>query len=230
MSGERDTRSLAIPAGAAEVEGLDELAAKATPGPWQARFLFRLVQRVAESPGDLLLDYGAEATFDAKRAWADCEFVVALVNAYPQLRATLSRQQAEIERLGKERDETRALLAKTSDGSVALQRHRDSWRAYAYGKREKPTDFLDGNMVDRGPTAIEAAEAEASRLRTDGQKVAQDSRRIVARLSALVQESWDVRDVCPDKEAEACAEAGELLIGIAAFLATLPESKETTDG
>lgn len=51
-------------------------------------------------------------------------------------------------------------------GLVEMQKHRDTWRGYAYGRRSKPTDFLDGNMVeeDRGPTAIEKAEADVARL------------------------------------------------------------------
>ena len=44
---------------------------------------------------------------------------------------------------------------------VEMQRHRDAWRKYAYGRGERPQDFLDGNMVpsDRGPTRIEELEA-----------------------------------------------------------------------
>jgi hypothetical protein len=29
--------------------------AERTPGPWQSRFLFRMIRRVRESPGDLLI-------------------------------------------------------------------------------------------------------------------------------------------------------------------------------
>ena len=61
-------------------------------------------------------------------------------------------------------------LAKTQDGLVDLQKHRDAWRGYAYGIRNKPQDFLDGNMVDRPPTFLEvnalklaAAEARADK-------------------------------------------------------------------
>ena len=41
------------------------------------------------------------------------------------------------------------------DALVQMQQHRDAWREYAYGNREKPTDFLDGNKVNRPPTALE---------------------------------------------------------------------------
>ena len=43
---------------------------------------------------------------------------------------------------------------------VEMQRHRDAWRKYAYGRGERPQDFLDGNMVpsDRGLTRIEELE------------------------------------------------------------------------
>jgi len=42
------------------------------------------------------------------------------------------------------------------DAYVELQKHRDHWRGYAYGKRGKPRDFLDGNMSPRPETKIEA--------------------------------------------------------------------------
>lgn len=48
-----------------------------------------------------------------------------------------------------------------TDGLVAMQRHRDAWRAYAYGTGAKPTDFLDGNMVDRGSTVVERTESQS---------------------------------------------------------------------
>ncbi|MDH3291515.1 MAG: hypothetical protein OEO20_11290 [Gemmatimonadota bacterium] len=52
---------------------------------------------------------------------------------------------------------------------VQMQRHRDAWREYAYGKRDKPADFLDGNKVDRGPTEIERLrQAVVTYLRAQG--------------------------------------------------------------
>lgn len=36
-----------------------------------------------------------------------------------------------------------------------MQQHRDAWRGYAYGIKDKPTDFIDGNMVDRPMTFLE---------------------------------------------------------------------------
>jgi len=55
-------------------------------------------------------------------------------------------------------------------GRVLLQRHRDAWREYAYGNRDKPDDFLDGNTVGRGQTERERllkanATAKADALR-----------------------------------------------------------------
>jgi hypothetical protein len=41
---------------------------------------------------------------------------------------------------------------------VNMQRSRDHWREYAYGNRDKPSDYLDGNKVNRGETALERAE------------------------------------------------------------------------
>jgi hypothetical protein len=62
-------------------------------------------------------------------------------------------------------------IAELEADSVKLQRHRDHWRGYAYGTRGKPSDFLDGDMVERPWTLLEAnalklsnAEAEITRL------------------------------------------------------------------
>ena len=65
--------------------------------------------------------------------------------------------------LGLAHDTEEVLVAKLADANshhVDLQRHRDAWRRYAYGRGERPQDFLDGNMVpsDRGPTRIEELE------------------------------------------------------------------------
>lgn len=43
-----------------------------------------------------------------------------------------------------------------------MQRHRDHWREYAYGNRDKPRDYLDGDKVDRGSTKIEQLEAQVA--------------------------------------------------------------------
>jgi len=53
------------------------------------------------------------------------------------------------------------LIEDANSHHVEMQRHRDAWRKYAYGRGERPQDFLDGNMVpsDRGPTRIEELEA-----------------------------------------------------------------------
>ena len=53
-----------------------------------------------------------------------------------------------------------AEVADANNHHVEMQRHRDAWRKYAYGRGERPQDFLDGNMVpsDRGPTRIEELE------------------------------------------------------------------------
>lgn len=46
-------------------------------------------------------------------------------------------------------------IEKLIDGVVEHQKHRDAWRGYAYGTRDKPQDFLAGNMVDRPLTFLE---------------------------------------------------------------------------
>lgn len=65
-----------------------------------------------------------------------------------------------------ENDSLKARLAEAQEASVELQRHRDHWRGYAYGKRDRPLDFLDGNMVDadRPPTMVERAHAAEARV------------------------------------------------------------------
>lgn len=42
-----------------------------------------------------------------------------------------------------------------AQGLADIQRHRDAWRRYAYTGESKPSDFLDGNQVDRTQTFIE---------------------------------------------------------------------------
>jgi hypothetical protein len=42
-----------------------------------------------------------------------------------------------------------------SEDLSKMQQHRDAWRGYAYGIRNKPTDYIDGNMVDRPMTFLE---------------------------------------------------------------------------
>jgi hypothetical protein len=71
------------------------------------------------------------------------------------------------------------------DGLVAIQRHRDQWRGYAYGVRPKPDDFLDGNRVHRDATRIEVLEAENAQLRADCDA------RVRAGQRAVLSEVWD---------------------------------------
>lgn len=68
----------------------------------------------------------------------------------------------QIAALEEKKPSSPAQAAETGDELVAMQQHRDHWRGYAYGKRDKPADFLDGNMVDREPTLIET---QAARIR-----------------------------------------------------------------
>lgn len=52
-----------------------------------------------------------------------------------------------------------------SDGLERLQRHRDQWRQYAYGKGPRPRDFMDSPPFNAEPTRIEELETEISLLR-----------------------------------------------------------------
>ena len=45
--------------------------AKFTSGPWQTRFLFRMIRRVRESPGDLFFES------DPVNDWADAQLMAA---------------------------------------------------------------------------------------------------------------------------------------------------------
>lgn len=79
-------------------------------------------------------------------------------------------KDARIAELERERDEANARYERTAEGSTELQRHRDAWRAYAYGRGPKPDDWLDGNIAEGGTrpnTAIEKAEAALAELRAD---------------------------------------------------------------
>ena len=51
-------------------------------------------------------------------------------------------------------------IEREQNAYVELQKHRDHWRGYAYGKRDKPPDFL-GALVNCEQTEIERLEAEA---------------------------------------------------------------------
>jgi len=73
------------------------------------------------------------------------------------MRGSYTVLEKEIERLRAEVAEKDKRIEDANSHHVDLQRHRDAWRRYAYGRGERPQDFLDGNMVpsDRGPTEIE---------------------------------------------------------------------------
>lgn len=55
--------------------------AEHTPGNWQARFIYRVMKRVRESPGDLLM------MGDGSKDWADARIMA----AGPNLLAALER-------------------------------------------------------------------------------------------------------------------------------------------
>ncbi len=65
--------------------------------------------------------------------------------------------------LREEIERQKELRSKGDAGYVELQRHRDRWRGYAYGKRSRPLDFLgcspnfEPTEIDRLRQAITAA-------------------------------------------------------------------------
>jgi hypothetical protein len=189
---------LAIPAGAAEVEGLDELdkwdalVSKVTQRPWSvhihnAETFGDDVAHVSGAHGCAFLmahagaqniNPGREHYVSRSEAENAATFIVALVNAYPQLRALLTRQAAEIERLGKERDEAAAMLRQLE------QPHLPSWSDEAkadaiacekkHGIRVVSQEFYAAAFRKAGMALneLEAAEAEASRLRAKVEEAA----------------------------------------------------------
>ena len=57
-----------------------------------------------------------------------------------------------------------ALFELLTFGLVDLQKHRDAWRDYAYGKRSRPADYLGQYVHGPEPTAIDTLRDEVERL------------------------------------------------------------------
>jgi hypothetical protein len=94
----------------------------------------------------------------ARLRWMDQSDILAEVERRIAERDALKAQLAAVEA---ERDQLQVRLNAAQEGAMRLQQHRDAWRGYAYGKRAKPDDFLDGNMVDRPQTVLDAYLREA---------------------------------------------------------------------
>jgi len=130
----------------------------------------------------------------------------------PGTYVTWQAYDALVERLvvvEKERDElTRLLaqnhsiavekLAKAETAHVTMQQHRDAWRSYAYGKRDKPSDFLDGNLVDRPPTQLEKAEAELERSRNEHKETYWSGVKLVAERDSKLEKAEAVCEYVDD--------------------------------
>lgn len=70
-----------------------------------------------------------------------------------------------------------------------MQHHRDAWRGYAYGRRERPQDYLDGGMMpdDQGPS-IESRIAEAeARGREAGRAAINAANRLRQHVEAILR-------------------------------------------
>ncbi len=106
---------------------------------------------------------------------------------------------------------------KAQDGLANIQRHRDQWRGYAYGKYPKPDDFLDGNMVDRPPTALEVAVIDNERLRTAERRVYADPDLTFGCDAAehLADLILDLRAQLTEARRQVWEEAAEALDGVA---------------
>ncbi len=72
----------------------------------------------------------------------------------------LTAERAKVEQLESQLTEAKEEIERQRCAYVEQQKHRDHWRGYAYGKRDKPQDFLDGNMTDRPATKIEQLESQ----------------------------------------------------------------------
>jgi len=94
-----------------DLDRLDELAAKATPGPWEALEL--------SMPGEALLRMGAEQSFSTRQVQvrdADAAFIAAARTAIPALVAEVRRLRDEC---GFNSD---SLEAATKNGRIVLER------------------------------------------------------------------------------------------------------------
>ena len=89
------------------------------------------------------------------------------IGEYERLRAEVAGYKAReggnkraLEKVITENTEKDKRIEDANNHHVEMQRHRDAWRKYAYGRGERPQDFLDGNMVpsERGLTRIEELE------------------------------------------------------------------------
>lgn len=76
-----------------DIAGLRELERKATPGPWQTRFLYRSSRAVRDNAAALGLMLGPD------RDWADAELTAEVRNALPALLDELERLQERVKEL-----------------------------------------------------------------------------------------------------------------------------------
>ena len=86
-------------------------------------------------------------------------------NIMADLERQLAEAKAREDGLKSQLAKVSALMSTRTDGLASIQRHRDRWRGYAYGKNSKPQDFLDGNIVNRPMTRIEHASAMLATVR-----------------------------------------------------------------
>jgi len=118
--------------------------------------LERFIEQVAAA-----LEQSEQARARAEAACAkwceDIDHEIAAVFHYKAL-----AEQAE-----SKRSQALALLAERNSGLSKMQEHRDQWRCYAYGRCEKPNDFIDGNMLNRSMTAIEQADSQRAALQAE---------------------------------------------------------------
>lgn len=86
-----------------------------------------------------------------------------------------------------------AAREKCGDQLVEMQRHRDAWRGYAYGRRERPRDYLDGDMLadDQGLSIEERITAAEAR----GREAERAEASRYERIGRLYAELWELG--CP---------------------------------
>lgn len=61
--------------------------------------------------------------------------------------------------------------------ATEFQRHRDHWRGYAYGRRDRPPDFLSF-PVNTDPTEIDRLRADLTAARSELERARADSARV----------------------------------------------------
>lgn len=124
-------------------------------------------------------------------------------------------QQEKIRRLEKALEVTESMRVASQERNIDLQRHRDAWREYAYGKRDRPKDYLDGDRLDARLTKIDELEAQLIKMdqqcAVDCNEMLIEIRGLEAQLARAVSALEKYAD--PDKWMTTSGERVPLILG-----------------